>query len=286
MKYDFYEKQVKLLLKVLPIVATEKIFALKGGTAINFFIRELPRLSVDIDLTYIPNETRDIAILNINEGLSRIAKKIESSGLNVSEKVNKQNLKKLNVYDKDKTTIKIEPNYLLRGTVLSVERKRILKPVSDKFGLSASINVLDFNELYAGKICAALDRQHPRDLFDIKLLLDSEGLTRDILDVFIVYLISHNRPLNEMLNPNFLDIKNIFENEFKGMTNENILLEDLESSRKNLVNLIKTSLTKDDKDFLLSFKKGNPNWNLLKYTNSSNLPSVSWKLQNIKKMSP
>lgn len=150
MKYDFYEKQVRLLLKVLPIVATEKIFALKGGTAINFFIRELPRLSVDIDLTYIPNETRDIAILNINEGLSRIAKKIEASGLNVSEKVNKQSLKKLNVYDKDKTTIKIEPNYLLRGTVLSVERKRIVKPVSDKFGLSASINVLDFNELYAG----------------------------------------------------------------------------------------------------------------------------------------
>lgn len=285
MKYDFYEKQVRLLLKVLPIVATEKIFALKGGTAINFFIRDLPRLSVDIDLTYIPLESRELSILNINEGLSRISNKISSLGLNFSEKINAQGLKKLNVYDKDRTSIKIEPNYLLRGTVLPVEKKRVVKAVSDIFSMSASINVLNFNELYAGKICSALDRQHPRDLFDVKLLIESEGLTRDILDIFIIYLISHNRPLNEMLNPNFSDIKNMFEREFKGMTNYDISLEDLINTRLELVDIIKNSLTKDDKEFLLSFKKGNPDWSLSKYPDSSKLPSVSWKLSNIKKMS-
>lgn len=48
-----YRRQVQLLVRVLPLVDTEKCFALKGGTAINLFYRALPRLSVDIDLLYI-----------------------------------------------------------------------------------------------------------------------------------------------------------------------------------------------------------------------------------------
>ena len=49
-----YSDQVALLMSVIPAVAEESCFALKGGTAINLFIRDLPRLSVDIDLTYLP----------------------------------------------------------------------------------------------------------------------------------------------------------------------------------------------------------------------------------------
>ncbi len=48
---DIYRKQVELLVRTIPNVAEEKCFALKGGTAINLFIRNMPRLSVDIDLT-------------------------------------------------------------------------------------------------------------------------------------------------------------------------------------------------------------------------------------------
>lgn len=62
---NIYSKQVQLLVRVLPLVDTEKCFALKGGTAINLFYRALPRLSVDIDLLYIPMDNRENALINI-----------------------------------------------------------------------------------------------------------------------------------------------------------------------------------------------------------------------------
>lgn len=284
MKYEFYEKQVKLLLKTLPIVSSEKVFALKGGTAINFFIRDLPRLSVDIDLTYLNIESREETILNINTALSKISNRLISIGLKVSEKTSKGGLKKLEVSDTENISIKIEPNYLLRGNILPIERMRVVKSVSDKFEMSASMNVLNINELYAGKICAGLDRQHPRDLFDIKLLLENEGLNRNLIQTFLVYLISHNRPINEMLNPNFLDIKGTFEREFIGMTMIPISLEELIETRKNLISTIKKSLTDKDKNFLLSFKKGNPDWSLIDFSSVDKLPAVVWKMHNINKM--
>ncbi len=69
---DEYKAQVDLLLKVLPFVALEPCFALKGGTAINLFVRNMPRLSVDIDLSYLPMDDRDAALSNIEESLYRI----------------------------------------------------------------------------------------------------------------------------------------------------------------------------------------------------------------------
>lgn len=70
---NIYRRQVQLLVRVLPLVDTEKCFALKGGTAINLFYRALPRLSVDIDLLYIPMDDRETALLNIKAALSRLS---------------------------------------------------------------------------------------------------------------------------------------------------------------------------------------------------------------------
>ena len=67
-----YVKQVRLLVNVLPYIAKEGCFALKGGTAINLFVRDLPRLSVDIDLAYLGFEGRETAFKNINAALQRI----------------------------------------------------------------------------------------------------------------------------------------------------------------------------------------------------------------------
>ena len=72
-----YEAQVALLVKILPLVAAEKIFALKGGTAINLFYRDLPRLSVDIDLTYLPIKERAKSLVEIDQALDRISAAIE-----------------------------------------------------------------------------------------------------------------------------------------------------------------------------------------------------------------
>ena len=103
-----YYGQVRLMVGVLPFVARERCFALKGGTAINLFVRDLPRLSVDIDLAYLPVGERAAALREIDAAFQRI--------------------------------------------------KRSLEGVSPAYG--AEVPVLSFEDLYAGKIVAALDRQH------------------------------------------------------------------------------------------------------------------------------
>lgn len=69
---DTYRQQVALLLRVLPFVEEERAFALKGGTAINLFVRDMPRLSVDIDLTWLPVEDRATSLAAINAAMLRI----------------------------------------------------------------------------------------------------------------------------------------------------------------------------------------------------------------------
>lgn len=66
---SLFYRQVALLVRVLPWVATEKCLALKGGTAINLFVRDMPRLSVDIDLAYLPIEPREASLQHISAAL-------------------------------------------------------------------------------------------------------------------------------------------------------------------------------------------------------------------------
>jgi len=99
------------------------------------------------------------------------------------------------IVNQEGITVKIEPNLVLRGSVYPPEIKTLSKKAQDLFELSIQSRILSMDELYAGKICAALDRQHPRDLFDVHFLVKNEGLTTRIRRAFIVYLISHPRPL-------------------------------------------------------------------------------------------
>ena len=75
---ETYQRQVSLLIKMLPCVATEDCFALKGGTAINLFIRDMPRLSVDIDLTYLPVSSREESLAAIDAAMKRIAQRVRT----------------------------------------------------------------------------------------------------------------------------------------------------------------------------------------------------------------
>ena len=74
---DTYRQQVALLIRTIPFVARERAFALKGGTAINLFVRDMPRLSVDIDLTYLPVEDRTTSLAAIDAAMLRIRERIE-----------------------------------------------------------------------------------------------------------------------------------------------------------------------------------------------------------------
>ena len=174
-----YYKQVSLLIRMLPVVATETVFALKGGTAINLFVRDFPRLSVDIDLAYLPLEPRDEALINVRAALQRITDKINTQpDIRAAFQDNKADELRI-VVSSPVATIKIEVSPVARGTLHSAEIMSVQESVEDEFGY-AEIQVVSLPDLYGGKLCAAMDRQHPRDLFDVRMLLGSEGISREI----------------------------------------------------------------------------------------------------------
>ena len=286
-----YENQVNLLLDVLPYTVkttTTKTapFALKGGTAINLFYRDMPRLSVDIDLCYLPIEGRTTSFNGIHKELQTIKEELEKIGLNArpSKSLDGKSEAKLFVSN-GQAEIKIEPNFTLRGCLFKPEIKTTRKPVISRFNKEVTVTCLNFADLFAGKICAALDRQHPRDLFDIKYFLENEGLTDATRKAFIVYLISHSRPINEVLSPNLKDLSSSFNNEFQGMTTVDVSLDELIKVRELLIKTIREDLLAEEKNFLLSLKDLNPKWELLGLERAKDLPAVKWKLLNLKKMS-
>ena len=91
-----------------------------------------------------------------------------------------------------------------------------------------------------------MDRQHPRDLFDVKLLLENEGITDEIRKAFVVYLASHDRPMHELLDPKRKDVRRIYENEFAGMAIDEMPYEDLIAAREVLIETLKKELTEDE----------------------------------------
>jgi predicted nucleotidyltransferase component of viral defense system len=281
-----YLDQVRLLLLVLPLVAQEDVFALKGGTAINLFARNLPRLSVDIDLTYLPFDERDVALSNIEAALKRIKAKAEQAlaGITVTLVVqNDGTAAKLHCQFQG-AQIKIEVNTVMRGHIFASRMMACAEKVTQQFERFADITVVSNGELYGGKICAALDRQHPRDLFDVKQLLDDEGLMHDVKHGMIAGLLSHPRPMNEVLFPTLKDQRAIFHAQFAGMAFTPFSYDDFETTHHRLNDAIRAALTEADKAFLLSFKAGEPDWSLIDIPDLSRLPAIQWKLANIRKL--
>ena len=276
---QLYNDQVNLLLKVLPEVAKETSLALHGGTAINLFIRDMPRLSVDIDLTYLPVEDRNATIQHIAEALGRIKANLEMNIPGVTITL-KDATGKLLISTKAATD-KLEVNLVGRGTYADPVVLSLCGRAQEEYDVFCEIAVVPFGQLYGGKICAALDRQHPRDLFDVKYLLANEGFTEEIKKGFLYCLLGSERPFNEMLNPNLQDQRSALENQFNGMAAEEFSYEEYEQTRIVLVDVIRKSLTKEDKEFLLNFKNLTPVWEKYPY---ERYPSVRWKLQNLQNL--
>lgn len=280
-----YAAQVRLLVQVIPYVAAERCFALKGGTAINLFVRDLPRLSVDIDLAYLPNSARQQALADVRQALERIAGAI-ARGLPLgiaTVQANREDELRILVRNAQ-AQIKIEVSPVLRGTALQPLERDVVPLVEDEFGF-ASIAVVSLPDLYGGKICAALDRQHPRDLFDVMVMLREEGLTREIFEGFLVYLISHGRPMAELLAPRWKPLADMFQAEFAGMTRAPVTLEELEVTREALLTAIQQQFCEQDAAFLISLKQGEPDWAKLNLPGIEELPAVQWKLHNVRRIS-
>ncbi len=286
MKESKFYPQILLLLDVLPYVAKEKCFALKGGTAINLFVRNFPRLSVDIDITYLGNESRDEALEKMEQALQRIQIDIKKYiGANVTPSSRQSQASDVKLYiDKDGVQVKIEANPVIRGVVYPIVTRNLQPKVEDEFNREIEIQVTSLPDLYGGKIAAALDRQHPRDLFDIKLLMENEGITPEITTSFLVYLMCHKRPPNELLKPTLKDQQHLFNSEFAGMTNIEFSYAEFESIRKLLAQEINNKITSPQKQFLISFFENKPNWDLFSDSSVQNLPAIKWKMLNLNKM--
>lgn len=282
-----YYKQTDLLLQVLPIIAKFDDFALKGGTAINLFIRDLPRLSVDIDLTYLPLDDRNTALLNISSHLIQISEECQAmfNDCQISTKKYMGNLYALTVTHNG-TSIKIEPNTTIRGVVFPSETLKLCSKAQDMFGRSIDIRTLSFEDLYGGKLCAALDRQHPRDLYDIYHLYRNEGITDKTRQAFIVYLLSHNRPIAELLDPQLKsDLGETFQESFEGMAFDPVPLDDLVKTWKMTIQKLNNDFNEEEREFILSFKRKSPEWDLFPVKEIRHLPAVQWKMMNLKRMS-
>ena len=276
MTNQLYKRQAALLLDVLPEVARETCFAMHGGTAINLFVREMPRVSVDIDLTYIPIEDRQRTLRNIAEALERIRSRIVKMIPSV-QVVHKQQVGKL-LISAQGTDIKLEANLVKRGVLSPPQTMPLCKKAQDQFEVFCTMPIVPIGQLYGGKICAALDRQHPRDLFDVKYLLENEGFTEEIKTGFLLGLVSGGRPILELIYPNLQDQRLAMANQFDGMSDESFSYSGYEEVREKLIKTVQHGLTETDKEFLLSVKNLTPRWELYDF---EQFPSMQWKLQNL-----
>jgi predicted nucleotidyltransferase component of viral defense system len=281
---DTYRAQVALLMRILPLIAEEKCFALKGGTAINLFVRDMPRLSVDVDLTYVPVGPRTASLAAIDSAMKRIAERIKKliPDSQITTSGSEGAITRL-IVRQGRVQTKIEVTPVLRGCVYEPETRSVSEAVEAAFGF-AEISVVSFADLYGGKIVAALDRQHPRDLFDVRDLLANEGIDDALRKAFIVYLLSHDRPMSEVLTARRKDISDEFLRGFDGMTQEPVSRDELITTRDGLIAEIVGKMPDSHRQFLISFERREPDWALLGVPGVANLPAVKWRLQNLDKL--
>lgn len=264
----------------MPSVYRIKDFAVHGGTAINLFYKNMPRYSVDIDLTYIPIQDRKESLDTINNHLLDLKSSIGKAipGIKV---VHKSDVWKLQC-TLEGATVKIEVNGTKRGIIGEVEERILCEKAREEFSMACKARTVSYSQLYGGKIAAALSRQHPRDLFDCKYM---DIASFDEVKVgFILCLLGSDKPIIESLQPNAIDQMDALENQFKGMSDVTFSYEDYKETRNNLIKQVNIALTEIDKEFLVSFENGEPDWNKCCTGDLRNYPSIKWKLQNIIKL--
>ena len=277
-----YVQTVNLLLDIAPTVFQTPRFAMKGGTALNLFVQDLPRLSVDIDVVFINHlADRDTALEEIAQEIQRIEGATAEMGYESrTRKVHGGDEVKLDIFSAE-AEVKVEVNFVFRGTVLPVQKRPLSEKTQALFSKNIQIPVLSPSQLYGSKLVAAMDRQHPRDLFDVFKMYESHGLTQEILDCFVVYLAGHNRPVHEVLFSNPQPMEETFKNEFVGMTSEPIDLNALLTTQQRLMTELPQALTQNERNFLLSLVDAVPDWSLLPFNHLQDMPAIKWKLQNL-----
>ena len=280
-----YLETARLLIQVAPLVFVDDQFGLKGGTAINLFLRDMPRLSVDLDLVFTDHTIgRNEAIARINAAVRDAADRLRARRLEAYVPGAGSDGETKLMVRSGAAEVKVEINTVMRGTVHRVRRANLTPLARDTLLADIEIPVLASEDVYGGKLVAALDRQHPRDLFDVMELFKHEGITPGIRRSFVVYLVSHNRPVHEVLFPELRDIQMDYERNFIGMTSQPTELAELLETRDRMINELHAGLDANERRFLLSLVTAQPEWELLGIPHVSELPAVRWKLQNLARL--
>ena len=282
---QLYLDSARLLTRVAPLVLVDDTFALKGGTAINLFVRDMPRLSVDLDLVFRDHSLpREQALERINEAIRQCAARLQRLGFQTHAPATAESGETKLLVRRGGIEVKIEVNFVMRGVVRPVRTVSLAPNARETLQADLEIPVVSLEDAYGGKPVAAMDRQHPRDLFDVMQLFAHEGITACIRRTFVVYLASHNRPVHEVLFPSLRDIRQEFENNFSGMTAEAVKLDALLAARERMVRELQQGLNANERRFLLSLVAAEPEWSLLGVPHLEQLPGPRWKLQNLERL--
>jgi predicted nucleotidyltransferase component of viral defense system len=280
-----YVDTVRLLLAIAPTVFRSPRFALKGGTALNLFVQDMPRLSVDIDVVFTDHALdREGALRAISAELKSIKAEVSRMGYRAQLPTSKSGDEVKLLVDGNGVQVKVEVNFIFRGTVLPVAQRSLIPTARELFTTDISLPLLDTAELYGGKLVAAMDRQHPRDIFDVLRMTDQFGWQPSFLDCFVAYLAGHNRPVHEVLFPKQLPLEPAFTNEFAGMTRNAVNLTVLEQTQARLLTELPRALSESHRDFLTSLVRGEPEWELMPFAHLQHLPALQWKLLNLRKL--
>lgn len=278
-----YQQAVQLLLRLVPMVFASDAFALKGGTAINLYMSAVPRLSVDLDLVYLPlGLARAEALAAIGVELDGVRERATAAGLRVRTTRQIAGDDRQLLVSDGETEVKVEVNQVFRGSVLTPRIVSLSPAAEEMFAADVAARLLAPAEVYAGKAVAALDRQHPRDLFDIWMRNQSSGFTTEDLDVFAVYLAGHNRPPHEVLAGRNKPLAGLYETALIGMATGPIpSIEALEVTRERLRLDVRERMSAEARQFLMSFFAVSPDWTALPFADVPRLPALMWKQQNL-----
>jgi predicted nucleotidyltransferase component of viral defense system len=280
-----YVDTVRLLLAVAPVVFRPKHFAMKGGTALNLFLQDMPRLSVDIDVVFTDHTLgRDESLRAIAADLTVAKSELTRLGFRASLPTTRSGDDVKLLVNADGAQVKVEVNFVFRGTVLPVTPRPLTAAAQDLFTTDLVLPVLAPEELYGSKLIAAMDRQHPRDMFDVWKMLEQFDWRPSFVDCFVAYLAGHNRPVHEVLFPKKLPLEPAFTNEFSGLTTEAVLLSVLEETQERVLTQLPRALTSAHRKFLLSLVRAEPEWSLMPFTHLEHLPALQWKLLNLRKL--
>ena len=280
-----YLDVVRLLVRVAPVIFAEPGFALKGGTAINLFVRDLPRLSVDLDLVFTDYRLdRADSLTAISTAVGNMASRVSKLGLQVHVPSRTEGEEAKLFIRQGRIEVKVEINQVLRGTIHPVVSTRMVPAARDQLKADLRLPVLAPEELYGGKLVAALDRNHPRDWFDVMLLLKQEGITPSIRRCFVTYLAAHNRPPHEVLFGPAKPLAESFDREFLGMTSQEVSLAELEEVQRTVRYELPKQLDDAERRFLVSLVSNAPDWTLLDIPHLKDMPAIRWKLANLERL--